>query len=114
MPGLNIKKGDNVEVLRGKDRGKQGRVVNVYPNRGKVMVEHVNQVKRHETVRPTKSGGGMQGGIITKEMPLDISNVAVVCPSCGKPTRIGHEIRPGNEKLSRRKDRVCRECGAKL
>jgi large subunit ribosomal protein L24 len=114
MPGLKIRKGDTVEVLSGKDRGKQGRVVNVYPNRAKVMVEGVNQVKRHETIRPTKTGGGMQGGIITKEMPFDISNIAIVCPSCGKATRIGHEIRPGNEKLSRRKERVCKECGAKI
>jgi large subunit ribosomal protein L24 len=108
MPGLKIKKGDTVEVLRGKDRGKTGRVVNVYPNRGKVMVEHVNQVKRHETVRPTKSGGGMQGGIITKEMPLDVSNVAVVCPSCGKATRVGHSIGPDG------KERVCKKCGGKI
>ena len=108
MPGLKIKKGDTVEVLSGKDRGKQGRVVNVYPNRAKVMVEGVNQVKRHETVRPTKSGGGMQGGIITKEMPLDISNVAVVCPSCGKPTRVGHAM--GSDG----KERVCKQCGGKI
>ena len=108
MPGLKITKGDTVEVLSGKDRGKQGRVVNVYPNRGKVMVEHVNQVKRHETVRPTKSGGGMQGGIITKEMPLDISNVAVVCPTCGKPTRVGYSVGADG------KERVCRKCGAKI
>jgi large subunit ribosomal protein L24 len=114
MPGLKILKGDTVEVLSGKDRGKQGRVVNVYPERAKIMVEGVNQVKRHETVRPTKSGGGMQGGIITKEMPLDISNIAIVCPTCGKAARVGHEIRPGAEKQSRRKDRVCRECGAKI
>ena len=108
MPGLKIKKGDTVEVLSGKDRGKQGRVVNVYPNRGKVMVEHVNQVKRHETVRPTKSGGGMQGGIITKEMPLDISNIAVVCPSCGKTTRVGHTMGPDG------KERSCKKCGGKI
>ncbi len=108
MPGLKIKKGDTVEVLSGKDRGKQGRVVNVYPNRARVMVEGVNQVKRHETVRPTKSGGGMQGGIITKEMPLDISNVAVVCPSCGKPTRVGHAMGPDG------KERVCKQCGGKI
>jgi len=105
---LKIKKGDTVEVLSGKDRGKQGRVVNVYPDRGKVMVEHVNQVKRHETVRPTKSGGGMQGGIITKEMPLDVSNVAVVCPTCGKTTRVGYTFGPDG------KERQCKQCGGKL
>jgi large subunit ribosomal protein L24 len=108
MPGLKIRKGDTIEVLRGKDRGKQGRVVNVYPGRAKVMVEGVNQVKRHETVRPTKSGGGMQGGIITKEMPLDISNIAVVCPSCGKPTRVGHTMGPDG------KERICKKCGGKI
>ena len=108
MPGLKIKKGDTVEVLSGKDRGKQGRVVNVYPNRGKVMVEHVNQVKRHETIRPTKSGGGMQGGIITKEMHLDVSNVAVVCPSCGKPTRVGYTMGPDG------KERQCKQCGGRI
>jgi large subunit ribosomal protein L24 len=108
MPGVKIKKGDTVEVLSGKDRGRQGRVVNVYPDRAKVMVEGVNQVKRHETIRPTKSGGGQQGGIITKEMPLDISNVAVVCPSCGKPTRIGARTGPDG------KDRICKKCGSKI
>ncbi|MGZ4103869.1 MAG: 50S ribosomal protein L24 [Actinomycetota bacterium] len=108
MPGLKIRKGDTVEVLSGKDRGKQGRVVNVYPTRAMVMVEGVNQVKRHETVRPTKTGGGMQGGIITKEMPLDISNIAIVCPSCGKPTRVGHQIGIDG------KERICRKCGGRI
>src|SRR5258708_22091212 len=108
MPGLKRLKGDTVEVLRGKDRGKQGRVVIVYPDRAKFMVEGVTQVKRHETVRPTKSGGGMQGGIITKEMPLDASNVAVVCPTCGKPTRVGYQVGPDG------KDRVCKKCGGKI
>ena len=108
MPGRKIKKGDTVEVISGKDRGKQGRVVNVYPNRGMVMVEHVNQVKRHETIRPTQSGGGLQGGIITKELPLDISNVAVVCPTCGKATRVAHTSGPDG------KERQCKRCGGKI
>jgi large subunit ribosomal protein L24 len=106
--GLKIKKGDTVQVLSGKDRGKQGRVVNVYPDRGRVMVEGVNQVKRHETVRPARTGGGMTGGIITKETPIDISNVAVICPSCGRPTRVGREIGPDG------KQRVCKKCGSKI
>ena len=111
MPGLKFKKGDTVEVLRGKDRGKQGRVVNVYPNRAKVMVEGVNQVKRHETVRPTKSGGGMQGGIITKEMPVHISTVALVCntPECNGRARVGFKLEADGTKR-----RVCRKCGTEV
>ena len=108
MHGVKIKKGDTVQVLSGKDRGRQGRVVNVYPRENKAMVEGVNQVKRHEPVRPAQGRGGVTGGIITKEMPIHISNLAIVCPSCGRPTRVGHEIGPEG------KDRVCRRCGAKL
>jgi len=103
-----IKKGDNVQVLRGKDRGKQGRVVNVYPDREKVMVEGVNQVKRHEPIRPAQGRGGVTGGIITKELPVHISNVAVVCSSCGVPTRIGARVTPEG------KERMCKRCGAKV
>ena len=105
---LHIRRGDTVQVLAGKDRGKQGRVVNIYPDRDKLMVEGVNQVKRHEKIRPAQGRGGVQGGIITKEMPVHISNVALICGSCGKPTRIGHAI------TSEGKERVCRKCGGKL
>ena len=105
---MKVHKGDTVQVLSGKDRGKQGRVVNVYPDRGSVMVEGVNQVKRHERIRPASGRSGVTGGIITKEMPIDVSNVAVVCPSCGKPTRIGHSSGPDG------KERVCRKCGGKI
>lgn len=106
--GLHIRKGDTVQVLAGKDRGKQGRVVNIYPDRDKLMVEGVNQVKRHEKIRPAQGRGGVQGGIIVKEMPVHISNVALICNSCGKPTRIGHNI------TSEGKERVCRTCGGKI
>lgn len=102
-----IRKDDTVKVLSGKDRGKQGRVVNVYPERQTVMVEGVNQVKRHERVRPAQgTRGGMTGGIVTKEMPVHVSNVAVVCPSCNEPTRVGHQSGPEG------KSRVCKRCGA--
>ena len=83
MPALKIRKGDTVEVLAGKDRGKQGRVVRVFPERSMLLVEGVNQVKRHERMRPAQGRGGVTGGIITKEMPVQISNVAIVCGSCG-------------------------------
>jgi large subunit ribosomal protein L24 len=108
MPAFKLRKGDTVEVLSGKDRGKQGRIVRVYPGRGKVMVEGVNQVKRHERMRPAQGRGGVTGGIITKEMPVDASNVAIVCPACGKPTRIGYEVSEAS------KDRVCRKCGGRI
>ncbi len=108
MAGPKIRKGDLVQILSGKDRGRQGRVVNVWPKRNVVMVEGINQVKRHEKMRPAQGRGGMTGGIITKEMPIDLSNVAVVCGSCDKQTRVGYEVGPGG------KDRVCKQCGAKL
>jgi large subunit ribosomal protein L24 len=103
-----IRKGDTVQVLSGKDRGKQGRVVNVYPENDKVMVEGVNTVKRHEPIRQAQGRGGVQGGIITKEAPVHVSNVAIVCGSCGKPTRVGFSG-TGTEK-----ERICRKCGGKL
>ena len=108
MPRWKIKKGDTVQVLSGKDRGKQGRVVNVYPDAGRLMVEGVNMVKRHEPIRPAQGRQGTTGGIIQKEMPVDISNVALVCSACNEPTRVGFEIN-ADEKV-----RVCKRCGAKL
>ncbi|HEX9711151.1 MAG TPA: 50S ribosomal protein L24 [Actinomycetota bacterium] len=109
MRALKIRKGDTVEMLSGKDRGKRGRVVNVYPKSDRVMVEGVNQVKRHERMRQVGGRGGVQGGIITKEMPVHISSVAVVCDSCGRPTRVGHEYDDNGQK-----ERICRRCGGRL
>ncbi|HEX9774049.1 MAG TPA: 50S ribosomal protein L24 [Actinomycetota bacterium] len=105
---MHVKKGDTVEVLSGKDRGKQGRVVNVWPARAMVLVEGVNQVKRHERVQMAQGRGGTTGGIITKDMPVHASNLAVVCDSCGRGSRVGHEQGPEG------KFRVCRRCGARL
>jgi large subunit ribosomal protein L24 len=106
----SIRKGDHVLVLAGKDRGKTGRVVNVWPKRDAVMIEGVNQVKRHEPIRQAKGGRqGMEGGIITKEMPVHISTVALVCntPSCNGRARVGWEVSPDGTKR-----RVCRKCGS--
>src|SRR6266508_1850574 len=83
------------------------RVLRVDPGRNKVLVEGVNRVKRHEKIRPTQRGG-QTGGITEKEAWLDASNVQIVCPSCGKPTRVAHRVEEGN------KLRVCAKCGAKL
>ncbi|MDH3706239.1 MAG: 50S ribosomal protein L24 [Acidimicrobiia bacterium] len=102
---MKIKKGDTVEVLAGKDRGKQGEVMFALPDQGKVIVEGVNMVKKHQ--KPTRAT--MQGGIIDKDMPIDVSNVAIVSPSDGKPTRIGYRFTPDGRKV-----RVCKRTGVDL
>jgi len=92
---LKVKKGDLVQILSGKDRGKQGRVIEARPGERRVIVENLNIVKRHTRPRPIKDSsrmGGPQiqpGGIIEKAAPIDVSNVMVVCPVCGNPTRVG-------------------------
>ena len=105
MAGMKIRKGDLVQVLQGKDRGKQGEVVFAFPAEGKVIVDGVNVAKRHQ--KPTQAT--QQGGIIDKEMPLPASRVALVCPSCGKATRVGHRFEADGTKV-----RVCRKCGGDL
>ena len=104
---LKIKKGDQVAVIAGKDLGAQGRVLEVLPTRRKVIVEGVNRVTRHEKVRMNRKGG-QEGGIAHKENPVDISNVALVCPTDG-PTRAGYRLEEGGTKV-----RVCRKCGTEL
>ncbi len=104
MAGVNIKKDDNVMVMTGKDRGKTGRVVRVMPKDGRVMVEGVARAKRH--TRPSQKN--RQGGIMEQELPIDISNVQIVCRHCGRPTRVGHRLE-GDLKL-----RMCRKCGGDL
>ena len=92
---MKISKGDTVHVLAGKDRGKQGRVLEARPREGKVIVENLNIVKRHTKPRPMKDAsrmGGTQvepGGVIEKPAPLPVSNVMLVCPVCNRPTRVG-------------------------
>jgi large subunit ribosomal protein L24 len=105
MAGLKIKKGDRVEVLTGKDRGKRGEVMRAIPDEGKVIVDGVNVAKKHQ--RPTKAT--MQGGIIDKDMPIPVANVAIVCPSCGKPTRVGYKIDGDGTKV-----RVCKKCAGEM
>src|SRR5437867_9238720 len=100
---MKIKKGDRVKVLSGKDRGKEGEVMRVLPDRDKVIVDGVNRVKKNQ--RQTRAT--MQGGIIDKDMPLPVSSVAVVCSKCG-PTRVGYVIGDGEKR------RVCKKCGGDL
>lgn len=98
---LHVKKGDTVVVLSGKDKGKQGKIITAMPRAGKVVVEGVNKVKRHS--KPSLKVP--QGGIVTKEMPLQACKVQIVCPACNKPTRIGHKDVNGKNA------RVCKKCG---
>jgi large subunit ribosomal protein L24 len=103
MAGLNIHRNDKVQVLTGSDAGKQGRVLRVFPDKDRVLVEHVRIVKK--TVS-SKSGKNTKGGIAEQESPLHVSNVALVCASCGKTTRVGYKVE-GDTKT-----RICKKCGA--
>ena len=112
MPGVDIHKDDEVMVISGKDRGRTGRVVNVLPREGRVMVEGVARAKRHMPVRGRRSTSGQQlqqGGIIDKEQFIDISNVQVVCKHCGKASRMGHRVDEEGKKV-----RVCKRCGGEF
>lgn len=104
MAKMNVKKGDQVEVLSGKDKGKRGEVIVALPSEGKVVVRGVAVVKKAQ--RPTQTN--QRGGIVEKEAAIDVSNVALVCPTCGKATRVGHAEEDG------KKVRVCKKCGAKF
>ena len=101
---MKIRKGDNVQVLSGNDKGKTGEVLEVIPGTNKVIVKGINIRKKH--VKPRKQGE--EGGIIPAECAIHASKVNVVCPKCGKATRIGYEIEKDQ------KVRVCKKCGAKL
>ena len=98
---MKIRKGDRVRVLAGKDRGKEGEVIRALPEKGKVIVTGVNIAKRHTRAQ----GQTMQGGIIDKDMPLHVSNVAIVCSGCDAPTRVGYRFEADGTKV-----RVCRKC----
>jgi large subunit ribosomal protein L24 len=101
---MKLRTGDQVRVMSGKDKGSEGRIARVLRERNKVIVEGVATAKRHQ--RPT--GQTMQGGIIDKDMPIDASNVMILCEECG-PTRIGFSIDDDGNKR-----RVCRKCGGAL
>ena len=104
MNKMSIKKDDLVVVLSGKDKGKQGKVLEVMPKSGKVVVEKVNMVSRH--TKPRKQGD--QGGIVSREIPMYASKVMLVCPKCGKATR--HAVKLADGK----KVRVCKKCGQEI
>ena len=104
MAGLSspIRKNDNVLVITGRDRGKRGRVLRVVPTKGRVIVEGVNFIKRHTKANPQRN---IKGGIVEREASLHASNVQIVCPECGAPTRIGSRRLDDGRRV-----RFCRKC----
>ena len=104
MPSLMIHRNDTVKILAGSDRGKTGRVLRVFPDKGTVLVEHVRVVKK--TVS-SKQGQRTKGGIAEQESPINVSNVVLVCPSCGK-AHAGYKITGDTRQ------RICKKCGQEL
>jgi large subunit ribosomal protein L24 len=120
MAGMNVRKGDKVRVISGKDRGLEGRVILTMPDAERVLVEGANRIKKHTKVT-SSTRGAKQGGIVTQEAPLHVSNVQVICGSCGKPTRIGHRKEAvtktradGSTYDTERSVRVCKRCNADI
>ena len=101
---VKVKKNDQVLVTTGKDRGARGRVLRVLAGKGKAIVERFNMIKRHTKPNPNK---GIQGGILEREAPIQISNLKVVCPECGKPSRLGRRRLEDGRGV-----RVCKNCDA--
>jgi len=101
---LNVKKGDTVVVIAGKDKGKTGKVLVAMPAEGSVVVAGVNIIAKHKKPRSAND----KGGIIKKENKIDASNVQIICPACGKATRVAHEVKDD------KKIRLCKKCGADL
>lgn len=99
--GLGIKKNDTVVLINGEEKGRKGRVLAVYPKEERLLIEKLNIIKRH--MKPSRKY--RQGGIIEKEAPLHRSNVMLICPKCGKPTKIGQKILEGDTKV-----RTCKKC----
>ena len=114
---MKIKKGDRVHVLRGKDAGKEGRVVEALPRVGKVIVENINVIKKHRRPRAIQNNTGIggsvvPGGIVELPAPLPVANVMLVCPTCGKPTRVSTVTKTISGKQVRL--RVCKKCGEEI
>jgi large subunit ribosomal protein L24 len=120
MAAMKVRQGDLVQILSGKDRGKQGKVLRALPREHRVIVENLNVVKRHTKPRPIRDSSRMggqtiqPGGVIEKPAPLSVSNVMLVCPVCNRPTRVGMEIK--EVKGERVKVRVCKraDCGQEI
>ena len=120
MPTLKLKKGDTVQMLSGKDRGKQGRIIEAFPRDGRVIVENLNLQTKHQKPRPIRDAnrmGGTQiapGGRIHRAAAVSVSNVMLVCPTCKLPTRVGYRFKEGKGGMV--KVRVCKRdgCGQEI
>lgn len=97
---MKIKINDKVKIIAGKDNGKSGKVIKALPQVGKIVVEGLNTVKKH-----ARAGQGKAGQRVTVAMPIDISNAMLVCPNCGKETRVGYLVTEGKDKV-----RICKKC----
>jgi large subunit ribosomal protein L24 len=103
---LHIKKEDQVQVLAGRDKGKTGRVLRVFPARGRAIVENINVVRRHTRQNPQRN---IQGGIVEREAPIHLSNLMVLCPECDAAVRVGVQYLSDGKKV-----RVCKSCGGTI
>jgi large subunit ribosomal protein L24 len=106
MNEVHVKKNDQVVVTSGRDRGARGKVLRVLPSDGTAIVERINMIKRHTRPNPQK---GIQGGILEREAPIAVSNLMVICPECGKPSRLGSKRMADGRGV-----RVCKRCAATL
>jgi large subunit ribosomal protein L24 len=113
MAGLFVKKGDTVLVISGKDRGVKGKVISASPDTNRVLVEGANRIKKHTKVTQS-ARGSQQGGIVTTEAPVHVSNVQVVCPSCGKATRVGHRRSDADDNGKTHSVRICKRCNGDI
>lgn len=104
MQKVKIKKNDEVLVIQGRDRGVKGKVLKVLPTAGTAIVERINMVKRHTRPNPSKQ---IQGGILERENPIRLSNLKLICPECGRPSRVGRKRLEDGSAV-----RVCKACGA--
>ena len=108
MSSIHVRRGDTVAVIAGRERGKRGKVLRVLQAEGRVLVEKINMIKKHQ--RPTQQGGvAVPGGILAREAPIHVSNVMIVCKECTKPARTGIRARADGVKV-----RVCKRCGADI
>lgn len=103
---LHIKKDDQVIVTAGKDRGKSGKVLRVFPDENRAVVESVNFIKRHTRANPQK---GIKGGVAEREAAIHLSNLQVICRECGKPSRVGFSVLTDGKKV-----RICKKCGGTI
>ena len=106
MPSMRIKRNDQVRVHSGRDRGKTGRVLKVFPASSRAIVENINKIKKHTRPNPSQN---VKGGIIERETSIHISNLMPICPDCSEPTRVGRKLLEDG-----RKSRVCKHCGGSL